>query len=98
MFVFQPFIYYSFHILTNNYSLQIWNCEVYSTIFVEQLANNIKSIIMKSFIYKFYIRTNGQEFNTGGITINARCIDEANDLLSRKDLPFHHFSTVEISK
>lgn len=29
---------------------QIWNCEVYSTIFVEQLANNIKSIIMYQLI------------------------------------------------
>ena len=53
---------------------------------------------MKSFNYKFFIRTNGQEFNIGGITINARCLDEANFLLSRKDLPFHHFSTVQISK
>ena len=46
MFVFQPFIHYLFYILTNNISLQIWNCKVYSTIFVEQLANNIKLIIM----------------------------------------------------
>ena len=42
MFVFQPFIYYSFHILTNNYSFQIWNCEVYSTIFVVSLIHNTK--------------------------------------------------------
>lgn len=52
---------------------------------------------MKSFTFKFYIRTSkGQEFIIGQKTINAKDYDTAARILNYSpDTPFHHFSTVE---
>ena len=52
---------------------------------------------MKTFKYKFYTRTKqGQEFLICSKNIDAKDIDDANKQLSKFDLPFHTFSTVEI--
>ena len=49
---------------------------------------------MKTFLFRFYIRTNGQEFNVGSKTITAKDYDSAVKTLNKLDLPFHHFATV----
>jgi hypothetical protein len=53
---------------------------------------------MKQFQYKFYIRTNNQEFNVGIKNIEAINIDYANKKLNKLELPYHHYSTVEQTK
>lgn len=53
---------------------------------------------MKTFLYKLYIRTGTQEFLVNSIKIAAKNVDEANKMLSKKDIPFHHFSTVQLLK
>jgi hypothetical protein len=53
---------------------------------------------MKQFQYKFYIRTNNQEFNVGIKNIEAIDIDCANKKLNKLELPYHHYSTVEQTK
>jgi len=47
------------------------------------------------FKYKFYIRTGSQEFLVAVKGIDAVNIDEANKQLSKLDLPYHTFSTVQ---
>ena len=52
---------------------------------------------MKNFKYSFYIKTSqGQEFSVGQKTIIAENVDKANYLLNRLELPFHHYSTVQV--
>jgi hypothetical protein len=53
---------------------------------------------MKTFIYKLFIRTGGQEFTVGAYKIEAPNVDDANKKFNRLDLPFHHHSTVQIQK
>jgi len=53
---------------------------------------------LKTFSYKLYIKIGTQEFLVNSIKINAKNVDEANKILSKKDIPFHHFSTVESLK
>lgn len=53
---------------------------------------------MKTFLYKLYIKTGTQEFLVNSIKIVAKNVDEANKILSKKDIPFHHFSTVQLLK
>lgn len=56
------------------------------------------SAMIKKFVFKLYIRTGqGQEFCTNIIKIEAKNIDDANKIFSKKDLPFHHFCTIEKS-
>jgi hypothetical protein len=50
---------------------------------------------MKTFRFKLYIKTQGQEFIVGQSEITAQNVDEALKLFHKKDLPFHHFSTIE---
>ena len=53
---------------------------------------------MKTFIFKLFIRTNGQEFNICQYSVNAKDYDSAVKIFNAKDLPFHHFATVERQK
>jgi hypothetical protein len=54
---------------------------------------------MQTFKYKFYTKTNQkQEFFICSKIIDAKNIDDANKKLSKLDLPFHTFSTVETIK
>jgi hypothetical protein len=54
---------------------------------------------MQTFKYKFYAKTNQkQEFFICSKIIDAKNIDDANKKLSKLDLPFHTFSTVETIK
>lgn len=53
---------------------------------------------LKTFSYKLYIKTGTQEFLVNSIKIHAKNVDEANKILSKKDIPFHHFATVESLK
>lgn len=51
---------------------------------------------MKTFRFKLFIRTKqGQEFVVGCSEIMAKNVDAALKQLTRKDLPFHHFATIE---
>lgn len=51
---------------------------------------------MKTYYYKFWMRLGKQEYQTGGKRIIAQNVDQANKELNKLDLPFHHFSTVEL--
>ncbi len=54
---------------------------------------------MKTFKYLLYIRTKqGQEFVVNQFLVEAKNVDDANKILNKKDLPFHHFSTVQSIK
>jgi len=54
---------------------------------------------MKQFIFKMYIKTSqGQEFLTGSKKITSNNYDEAKKIFNKLDLPFHHFSTVDLIK
>lgn len=51
---------------------------------------------MKTFKYFLFIRTKqGQEFNVGAYTIEAKNVDIAHSIFNKKELPFHHFATVQ---
>lgn len=50
---------------------------------------------LNHFKYKFYIKTGSQEFLVAVKGIDAINVDEANKKLSKLDLPFHTFSTVQ---
>ncbi len=51
---------------------------------------------MKTFKFKLYIRTKqGQEFVVACSEIMAQNVDAALKQFNRKDLPFHHFATIE---
>nr|WP_298659108.1 hypothetical protein [uncultured Flavobacterium sp.] len=49
----------------------------------------------KQYVYTFYIKIGGQEFETGRKSVYAHSYDEAENLFNKLDLPFHHYSTVE---
>ena len=53
---------------------------------------------MKTFLFKIYIRSSGLELNVGQIKIQAKNYDQAVKVFNSKDIPFHHFSTVDCLK
>lgn len=60
---------------------------------------HLKIKIMKTFIFKMYIRTKqGQEFIIGQSKIQANDCDAATKIFNNKDLPFHSFCTIECIK
>jgi hypothetical protein len=50
---------------------------------------------MTTFKYIFFMRCGSLEFSIGQKLITANNVDDANKILSKSDLPFHHFSTVQ---
>ena len=50
---------------------------------------------MTTFKYIFFMRCGSLEFSIGQKLITANNVDDANKMLSKLDLPFHHFSTVQ---
>ena len=53
---------------------------------------------MKTFICKLFIKTKSQEFTVGLYRLDAKSIEDASKQVSRFNLPFHHYSTIEIEK
>jgi hypothetical protein len=50
---------------------------------------------MKTYAFRMYVKTNGQEFQVGRKIIKADDADKAIKLFNKLDLPFHSYATYE---
>lgn len=67
-------------------------------IFAEFFYSFTLKTFTMTFIFKMFTRASGLEIEVGRVSITAKNYDAAAAIYRRKDLPFHHFATVELSK